>query len=237
MPGIRIVMQRSPIGYRDTRPMSIRIGRLDRGNARAEAILRDSGNQIRIARQSSGLSMREAAEAVGMSRASFGRVERGEMANVSVRSVCLAAAAVGLEFSGRTYLAGEPVRDKGHLRLVARFRGRLPTGASWATEVPLPLPGDLRTLDARTVLDRRVVGIEAEVRLGDLQAIERRVLLKKRDARLDVVILVVADTRSNRAVLARHREDLRAGFPLDARQILVAISRGQAPARDGVLLL
>ena len=57
--------------------------------------------------------MREAAEAVGMSRAAFGRVERGEMANLSVRSLCLAAASVGLEFSGRTYVAGEPVRDAG----------------------------------------------------------------------------------------------------------------------------
>ena len=217
--------------------MSIRIGRLDRGAARAQAILREAGNQIRIARQSAGLSMREAAATVGMSRASFGRVERGEMANVSVRSLCLAAASVGLEFSGRTYLAGEPVRDAGHLRLLARFRERLPTGAPWATEVPLPMPGDLRTLDARTTLGRQVVGIEAEVRLRDLQAIERRVLLKKRDGRLDVVILLVADTRQNRTVLTDHREDLRASFPLDARPILAAMSRGQAPPGDGLLLL
>jgi transcriptional regulator with XRE-family HTH domain len=219
-------MHRASIGYHHTRAVSTRIGRLDRGSSRAQAILRDSGNQIRIARQSSGLSMREAAEAVGMSRASFGRVERAQMANVSVRSLCLAAASVGLEFSGRTYLAGEPVRDKGHLRLLARFRERLPSGAPWATEVPLPIPGDLRTLDARTTLARRVVGIEAEVRLGDLQAIERRLLLKKRDARLDVLVLLVADTRHNRAVLRDHREDLRASFPLDARQILLAVSRG-----------
>jgi transcriptional regulator with XRE-family HTH domain len=217
--------------------VSTRIGRLDRGNARAQTILRDSGNQIRIARQSSGLSMRQAAAAVGMSRASFGRVERGEMANVSVRSLCLAAASVGLEFSGRTYLAGEPVRDAGQLRLLARFRARLPTGAPWATEVPLSIPGDLRALDARTTLGRQGVGVEAEVRLGDLQAIERRVLLKKRDGRLDVVILLVSDTRANRAVLADHREDLRASFPLDARQILSTISRGQAPPGDGLLLL
>jgi transcriptional regulator with XRE-family HTH domain len=237
MAGIRIAMHHEAIGCHHTRLLSTRIGRLDRGSTRAQAILRDSGNQVRIARQSSGLSMREAAEAVGMSRASFGRVERGEMANVSVRSLCLAAASVGLEFSGRTYLAGEPIRDAGHLRLLARFRERLPIGAPWATEVPLPIPGDLRTLDARTALGRKVVGIEAEVRLRDFQAIERRVLLKKRDGRLDLVILLVADTRNNRAVLTDRREDLRACFPLDARQILSAISRGQAPAGDGLLLL
>jgi transcriptional regulator with XRE-family HTH domain len=217
--------------------VSTRIRRLDRGTERAMAILRDSGNQIRIARQSSGLSMREAAEAVGMSRAAFGRVERGEMANVSVRSLCLASASVGLEFSGRTFLAGEPVRDAGHLRLLARFRERLPNGVPWATEVPLPIAGDLRTLDALTTLSRQSVGIEAEVRLRDLQAIERRVLLKKRDGRLDAVILLVSDTRANRAVLADHREELRASFPLDARAILAAMSLRQAPAGDGLLLL
>jgi transcriptional regulator with XRE-family HTH domain len=217
--------------------VSTRIGRLDRGAARAQSILRDVGNQIRIARQASGLSMRDAAAAVGMSPASFGRVERGEMVNVSVRSLSLAAASVGLELSGRTYLAGEPVRDAGHLRLLARFRERLPRGAPWATEVPLATPGDLRTLDARTTLGRQVVGIEAEVRLHDLQAIERRVLLKKRDGRLDVVILLVSDTRANRAVLTDHREDLRASFPLDARAILAAISQGAAPPGNGLLLL
>jgi transcriptional regulator with XRE-family HTH domain len=181
--------------------------------------------------------MREAAEAVGMSRAAFGRVERGEMANVSVRSLCLASASVGLEFSGRTFLAGEPVPDAGHLRLLARLRERLPNGVPWATEVPLPILGDLRTLDALTTLSRKSVGIEAEVRLRDLQAIERRVLLKKRDGRLDAVILLVSDTRANRAVLADHREELGASFPLDARAILAAISIGQAPAGDGLLLL
>jgi hypothetical protein len=63
------------------------------------------------------------------------------------------------------------------------------------------------------------------------------VLLKKRDGRLDVVILLVSDTRAKRAVLTEHREDLRAGFPLDARAILSAISQGAVPSGNGLLLL
>jgi hypothetical protein len=172
-----------------------------------------------------------------MSRAALGRVERGATPSVSVRSLCLAAAAVGLEFSGRTYLAGEPIRDAGHVRLLARFRARLPAGAPWATEIPLRIPGDLRALDTRTVLDRRSIGIEAELRLADLQALERRLLLKQRDARLDVLVVLIADTRHNRAVLAATREELRGSFPLDARPILAALAAGQAPAANGLLLI
>lgn len=113
----------------------------------------------------------------------------------------------------------------------------MPRNAPWQTEVPLPIPGDLRAIDARTALEDQVIGIEAETHLADVQAIERRAVLKKRDARLDRLVLLVADTRHNRDALNAHREALRGAFPLDARAVLTALARGQAPAEDGIVVL
>ncbi len=101
----------------------------------------------------------------------------------------------------------------------------------------MSIPGDLRALDARAVLQGKVIGFEAETRLTDAQAVDRKVSLKKRDARLDRMILVVADTRSNRAFLTQHRESLRSFLPLDTRAILAALSVGHAPDGDGIAVL
>ena len=71
----------------------------------------------------------------------------------------------------------------------------------------------------------------------DCQAVCWRALLKRRDADLDVIILVVADTVSNRRTLAQHRESFRGSFPLDSRAILSTLKRGEAPPADGILVL
>jgi len=64
------------------------------------------------------------------------------------------------------------------------------------------------------------VAVEAEVRLTDIQALDRRIALKRRDGDIDVVILLIGDTKVNRAVIAAHRSALRPAFPLDARGVL-----------------
>ena len=183
------------------------------------------------------MSLRAAAAAVGIDFGMLSLIERHLTPNVTVRQLALACAAVGLDLRLRTYLAGDAPRDAAQLRLLNRFRMRLPSGSPWSTEVPLPIPGDLRAIDGWTHLETRTVGVEAETRLDDLQALERRTLLKKRDAALDVLILLVGDTGWNREVLSSHREDLRASFPLDTRAILAAISHGHAPTADGIVVL
>jgi len=51
------------------------------------------------------------------------------------------------------------------------------------------------------------------------------------------MILLVGDTAANRAMLALHREDLRATFPLDGRMLVPAIRAGRAPEASGILLV
>jgi hypothetical protein len=172
-----------------------------------------------------------------MHPSTFGRIERLELPSVTIEQLALACAAVGLQLSVRAFPADDPARDAGHLRLLSRFRMRLPPGLAWHTEVPMPIAGDPRALDGMVLLGERRLGVEAETRLGDVQAIDRRVSLKKRDAHLDRMILLVADTRTNRDVLRRHREALRGTYPLDAKDVLAALARGEVPAGDGVVVL
>ena len=217
--------------------MATRERPIDRGNAAANEAAIDIGRQIRMARRSAALSLRAAAASVGLDYSVFGRMERHHLGNVTVRQLALGCAAVGLKLSARAFPDGDPARDAGQLRLLARFRPRLPASAPWATEVPLPLPGDLRALDGWTRLQGATIGIEAETRPNDLQATTRRVLLKKRDANLDRLILLIADTPANRTMLAAHREHLRGAFPLDTRAVLGALGRGEPPTDDGIVVL
>jgi hypothetical protein len=82
-----------------------------------------------------------------------------------------------------------------------------------------------------------VIGIEAEMRLDDLQALERRIALKRRDSGIDIVILLIADTLGNRRRLADHRDVLRSSFPLDTRAVLAALGSGRPPAASGIVVL
>jgi transcriptional regulator with XRE-family HTH domain len=211
--------------------------RFDRGRDQASRIKRSTGTDIRLTRRGAGLSLKATAESVGLSESTFSRLERGRLTNVTVDQLALACSAVGLKFTGRAYPDGDPVRDAGHTRLLMRLRTVLDPRARWRTEVPMPIPGDLRAWDAQIQLGGAVVAVEAEMRVGDLQALERRIALKCRDGGLELVILVVADTRGNRHVLREHREALRARFPLDTRAVLKALREGRLPEASGIVVL
>lgn len=172
-----------------------------------------------------------------MSHAQWSRIERGVLLDLSFSQASRAASAVGLRLDVRLYPDGDPARDAGQLALLERFRLRLPAGTRWDTEVPLPIPGDRRAWDAMARLAGRRAGCEAETRLGDLQALERRLRLKVRDGAVDMLILVVADTVNNRQVLDTHREVLRPLLPLDGRQVLAGLRAGHLPHRNGLVVL
>jgi hypothetical protein len=217
--------------------MAVSERRRDRGSRQASIAVRSIGVEIRLARIGAGLSIDTAGRSVGLSASTFRRIERGSTSGIGVRQLSLAAAAVGLELVLRTYPDGDPVRDAGHEALLGRIRACLPSDAPWQREVPLSLSGDRRAWDARTMLERQRVDFEAEMRIGDIQALQRKLELKRRDDNARIVILVVADTRHNRRVLALHRESLREAFPLDTRVVLKALRAGRAPAASGIVVI
>ena len=172
-----------------------------------------------------------------MSHAQFGRIERAVLASLTIDQTCRAGFAVGLRLGARMYPDGDPVRDAPQLRLLDRFHVKVPPEAGWQTEVPMAIAGDLRAWDAVIKLAGRRAGCEAETRLADIQALERRLALKLRDGSVDVLILIVADTANNRAVLRAHREALRSLLPLDGRQILASLAQGRLPEANGLIVL
>ncbi len=184
-----------------------------------------------------GLSQRVAAAAAGMSHAQLGRIERSANRALTVDQATRAAMAVGLRLILRTYPDGDPVRDAAHLALLERFRVRLPASSEWHAEVPLPIRGDRRAWDALIRLDGGLAGCEAETRLLDMQALERRMTLKLRDGGVDLLILLVADTAANRRALAVHRELLRPLLPLDGRAVLASLRQGSLPRTSGLVVL
>jgi transcriptional regulator with XRE-family HTH domain len=207
------------------------------GRRLATRIRRELGDEIRAARVGAGLSQAAVGAAAGMSHAQVGRIERGVVRGLSIDQACRVGLAVGLRLGARLYPDGDPIRDAAQLRLLERLRRRLPSGAGWVTEVPLPIPGDRRAWDAVVHLGSRRAGCEAETRLSDVQALERRLARKARDGGVDVVILVLADTAHNRAVLAAHRESLRGLLPLDGNGVLRALRGGRLPEANGIVLL
>lgn len=195
------------------------------------------GEEIRVARMGAGVPLRTAAEAAGMSHTQFGRIERGLVPRLTFDQACRAGLAVGLRVGARSFPTGDPVRDAGQLRLLERFVALLPALARVDREAVLPIPGDLRAWDALVSLDGRRAGCEAETRLRDIQALERRLGAKLRDGGVDVLILVVSDTAYNRTVLDDHREALRALLPVDGLDIRRALRNGRLPARNGLILV
>jgi transcriptional regulator with XRE-family HTH domain len=157
------------------------------------------GRELRAARRGLGLRQVDVASAAGVTRGWVSKVELGNVTDIGVRTLAVLAAVVGLDLRVRAYPGGAPYRDEGHRAPLARFRALLPAGAPWRTEVPLPIAGDQRAWDAMTTLWSLRVGIEAEMRPSDLQALQRKLALKVRDGGVDRLILVLADTKANRA--------------------------------------
>jgi hypothetical protein len=210
---------------------------MDRGREQATRIIASTGGEVRLARRSGGTSIRTASASVGMSETTFGRIERAQLPNVTVEQLALACASSGLKFAARSYPDGAPVRDVAHMRLLQRLRDQLPAGTVVRTEVPIPILGDLRAWDLQIRLGSEIIGIEAETRLSDVQALDRRIALKIRDSPVTLVMLLLADTTANRRTLAEHRDALRSGFPLDTRAILAALRTGRPPSASGIVVL
>jgi transcriptional regulator with XRE-family HTH domain len=210
----------------------------DMATARGRAIAAELGHELRNGRLSHGLSQACVAKAARTSRSQVSRVELGQAQRVSVVEWARLLAAVGLEIGARAFPGGQPVRDSGHLALLRRLRCCLPPTVAWRFEVPVGPGEDDRAWDALLLLGRDRVAIEAETRPNDVQALLRRVALKRRDDRqVQVVVLALADTRHNRGLLRDHGAVLRTEFPGTHHEVLEALKREIAPGRSGIVIL
>jgi transcriptional regulator with XRE-family HTH domain len=195
------------------------------------------GMEIRTARLMAGLSQREVGVAAGVSAALISRAERGLLKDVSVNLLATLFAVLGMRLSARPYPEGPPIRDVAHARLLARFQAQMGRPLRFRTEVPLRFANDLRAWDGEIVAPDGRCKLEAETVLHDLQAADRRVALKMADDHVERVILLIAATRRNRAVIGEFRVLIAARYPADTREVLRDIRAGRLPVRSGMALL
>jgi DNA-binding XRE family transcriptional regulator len=187
-------------------------------------------------RLQAGLSQRTVARAVGISKATYGRIERGQVREVGLIRAAVVTAVLGGDLSAKIYPGGPPIRDAAHAALLIRFDRRLPPAWKVSHESPIPIAGDQRAWDRR--LEGPVsIGVEAETRPMDLQALERAVHLKQRDSNVSRVILLISDTERNRTLLRVALPILRPSFPLSTREVLQALREGRDPGADGLVVL
>ena len=198
----------------------------------------EMGRELRRARLDHGLSQTVVAKAARSSRSQVGRIEAAIAPRVSLAELARLLAVVGLELSARAYPAGPPIRDAAHRALIERFRTRVAPTIAWRFEVPLGRASDRRAWDAVMLIGAAELAVEAETRPPDVQALQRRVALKRRDdLGVSGVVLLLADTRHNRGLLREHGEALRADFPLPGTTILAALAAGRDPGGSGIVLL
>lgn len=215
----------------------------DRGARIARRDLGAIGSDLRTARICAGLTLGQVGRAVGLSGWQVGRIERSRHDAVTVVQLARIAAVVGLDVRVRAYPGPDPIRDAGQTALLARFRERLHPDLTFRAEVPLPIEGDLRAWDGlvgglRSNDHRhRVIPTEAETRIHDVQGQFRRIELKARDAGMEHVMVVIADTAANRTAIAAAGGTLTDRFPISARRALAALRRGDHPGGSALIFL
>jgi len=208
----------------------------DRGRRHANRLIAELGQELREARIGAGVSQTAVGRAAGLSHAAISRMERGAAPHVPLRRLAIAASVVGLRLSVRLYPEGLPIRDAAQVALLERFRRTLHPRLSWRTEVPVGGEGDLRAWDAAVGGHGWTVYIDAETRIRDVQALERRIELKRRDTPADRVVLLLADTRTNRLILRSLGSPLVTDS-ISGRAILDALGAGRDPGGSGVVLI
>ncbi len=201
------------------------------------------GSELRQARNDGGLSIRVVAEAADISGPQISRIERGLIRTCSIDKLARIGAVVGLDVRLRSYPGSDALRDAGQIRVIERLRTKVHASVSTRLEVPLPIMGDRRAWDMwlGNLLDElgrhRGMPAEVETRISDGQAQIRRLTLKMRDAEVDHVLLVVADTPINRRAVAAAWNVLGGMFPISARKALTALAAGRYPGGSSLIFI
>lgn len=181
------------------------------------------------------MSSRDLGRLTGISHTQVIRIERGLAPHVDIGVIARMGSALGHELAVAIHPVSAPVRDKAHVALLRRFAKRLHKSLRWRTEVPIPIPGDRRSADAVASAATFDAVIEAETRLHDVQATQRRLRSKQRDLNARAILLL-ADTRHNRAVIDAV-PDIREQFPIQTRACMAAFARGEDPGGDCLVIL
>lgn len=213
--------------------------RFDRGTRQAGRAVATLGEEFRQTRLGAGLSQQTVAGRARISRAQYSRIESGKVDGLSIRVAFRIAAVLGLDLSIRAYPGAGPLRDSAHLERLQRLVDHVRAPLRWRTEVPLPSSGERREQRAWDAVIYGLGGrtaVEVELRVRDVQELERRIALKRRDDPTESFLLVLADTRSNRRTLADHPTRFDELDRLRTASVLAELRSGHHPA-PGIVLI
>lgn len=216
-----------------------RVRSVDRAAYLGRRTLLELGEELREARLMAGLRQVDVAAALGTSHTRISYIERGELGTVPLLDLARHAGALGLKLHTRMYPTGPPLRDQAQLALLDRFHRRISPQWQVRLEAPIQLTGDQRDQRAWDMLLRNgelTIGVEAISRLRDVQAQLRAAQLKRRDANVSRLVLLVAATHSNRRALVAAEGLIRAEFTIGTRTALSAFASGRDPGGDAVIL-
>jgi transcriptional regulator with XRE-family HTH domain len=199
-------------------------------------LARQFGEELRHARLAAGLSQARVAAGAGLSQETISRFELALAPHPTFLQAAVVARIVGLELSIRCFSAAGSLRDAAHLALIRRLLARIAGSIGRRLEAPIG-PNDQRAWDVLLTVGRVRIGVIAETRIRDLQALLRREHQKQLDSGVDLLLIVVSNTKHNRAALAEAGELLAEAFPLTTRAVLARLGRGEAPSGNGVVII
>ena len=134
-------------------------------------------------------------------------------------------------------LLGERDRQRGHGIVEMLRLARADDRCGDTRLVCQPGQGNLRAWDAVVSGPTWRIGIEAETRLRDYQALQRRIALKQRDGSMGIVLLLVANTRHNRSAIRLLGQATTSSFPLPGHRALQFLTAGANPEASSLVLL
>jgi transcriptional regulator with XRE-family HTH domain len=210
---------------------------LSLGSRRGDRLVAEIGESARELRLGLGLSRRELAASLGVSASKLGRWERGLRPYPDLWDAARLFRLLGNDLSWKCFPAGRALRDAGHAALISAFLRVVPANIPRWLELPIPRPGDLRAWDVVLELCDGRIGVVAETRLRDWQALLRREELKARDSGIERILLVLLNSNTNREAVRDAGATLRSALPLDGRTILPALRAGRNPGGNGLLFL
>ena len=214
--------------------MATRERPIDRGRRLGKELGSRLMAELRRERVNADLSQRAVAKVLGWSQARYWRFERDDDALLS--EVAVVAALLGLDLSAGLHRTVEAITDRGQVALLNRFRALLAGTIRVVAEALLPNIGDRRSWDLLLRIGRQLVGVEAETKVRDVQLTVRKVRGRERDGGADEIVLLLADTRANRAVVDDLLTALGPRFATPPRQLRAALRTGRPIPGSGILL-
>jgi transcriptional regulator with XRE-family HTH domain len=197
--------------------------------------------ELQIAREDSNVSLAQLASETGSSASALSRLERLELEDVGVVRLSEIASALGYEISLGLHPVGDPLRDRAQLAIGRRFDAVL--GPAWKVlnEVLLSEPGDRRSWDKVVQLvgpePPYAIGADIESRIRDVQALVRRTRERESDRRVQAILLVLADSTTNRRLIGQLVENLGDAYRSPMRELRQSLKRGEPLPGSGVILV